>query len=206
MFPSYICENILGRLTPSIFLLHRILRDTLRQNVDITATRRSIYHCASGWLGAALLNRIYRAAQCGSTVGIIIPSMELLAQLTARLNGFKYSAPRCALSPAFVVRLRPSRPIDVARNMRPLAALCRCPSLTADEKIFMALFSILSRLFSFLWSQCCTRDLHVSLYTLSSRRVMNRCKVDTERCSGEIQRWSLSNDYVGKCHLSRRVE
>jgi len=36
-------------------------------------------------------------------VGIIIPSAELLAQLTARLNGFKYSALRAVgrlLSPA----------------------------------------------------------------------------------------------------------
>lgn len=44
--PSYICEDISGEPAPSIFLSHRTLRDTLRQNVDITATRRSIYHCA----------------------------------------------------------------------------------------------------------------------------------------------------------------
>lgn len=95
-------------------------------------------------------------------IGIIIPSAELLVQLSARLNGFKYSAPRRApqsppLRPAFVARSGPSRPIDGARNMQPPAILRR-PSLTAVEKFFMALFPILSRLSFFYEAERCTRD------------------------------------------------
>lgn len=93
---SYICVYFKGTsvfpfsLSPSSYPP----RDTLRQNVDITATRRSIYHYgvrsrddslgggsseSPGFIGPCMARR-------GS--GIIIPSAELLAQLTAAAKRF----------------------------------------------------------------------------------------------------------------------
>lgn len=117
--PPYIREDILGDPLPpspsSVLLSCRILRDALRQNADITATRRSIYHCARGGCVVGTTRprpflRISRRIYRGRTPrlrrsGIIIPSAELLAQLTGRLNDFKYSA-RCR-RPAFVARSDP---------------------------------------------------------------------------------------------------
>jgi len=76
--------------------------------------------------------------------------MELLAQLTARLNGFKYSA-LCAVADRSAGFCCPLGVLSTDRYSAKYAVTLRCyPSLTTVKKIFMALFWILSRLSSFL--------------------------------------------------------